>query len=391
MTAIRSLRAFLLLSLAVLGLAPGAGAQELNLRLPTSNDALLQGDGPAFYMYTDRYFQGIRSRPWQGGQYGFVRDEVETPAGIVFSRFHEGVDIRPVYRNAVGEPLDTVRAVDRGEVVYVNRAPGRSSYGKYVVVEHWWSGAPFYSLYAHLSEVHVAEGQSVHRGDRLGRMGYTGRGLNRRRAHLHFEINVLLNRRFQDWHNAHYRSQNRHDAYNGLNLAGLDVAALYLALRNDPSLTIDRFLTEQDAFFSVAVPNTGVPDLLVRYPWLADRYDPEAPMLDIAFTQSGLPIRVRPIYWELSGPAVSMAAPAAAAYDHITYMLSGSTDEASLSRKGKRYLELLTLAPHTEMPPALAQRRMPRLQPATAEAEVLPEEESQEGEEASPVQPVRSW
>ena len=43
----------------------------------------LRGDDPDFYMYTDRTFEGVRSRPWQGGQYGFVRNEVRTPAGVV--------------------------------------------------------------------------------------------------------------------------------------------------------------------------------------------------------------------------------------------------------------------------------------------------------------------
>jgi hypothetical protein len=53
----------------------------------------------------------VISHPWQGGQYGFVRDPVETAAGTIYTRFHEGMDIRPMRRDARGEPIDEVRAV----------------------------------------------------------------------------------------------------------------------------------------------------------------------------------------------------------------------------------------------------------------------------------------
>src|SRR5690554_5389210 len=148
-------------------------AQPLDLILPTSNRALLEDDGPAFYQFTDRYFKGKRSHPWEGGQYGFVRNQVETQEGVVFTRFHEGVDIKPLYRDRRGEPLDTVRAIDDGYVVYANDNEHHSSYGKYIVVEHWWDGSPYYSLYAHLNEVDVERGDRVFQGDRLGRLGYT--------------------------------------------------------------------------------------------------------------------------------------------------------------------------------------------------------------------------
>src|SRR5437667_589633 len=108
----------------------------LDLVLPTDNDALFSGGGRAFYQYIDRDFKGVHSTPWEGGQYGFVRDPVETSAGIVYTRFHEGIDIRPLRRDANDEPLDEVRAIADGKVVHVNPVPGYSNYGKYVVIEH---------------------------------------------------------------------------------------------------------------------------------------------------------------------------------------------------------------------------------------------------------------
>src|SRR5438874_12302882 len=50
----------------------------LDLVLPTDNDALFSGDGPAFYQYIERDYQGVKSTPWEGGQYGFVRDPKDT-------------------------------------------------------------------------------------------------------------------------------------------------------------------------------------------------------------------------------------------------------------------------------------------------------------------------
>ena len=59
-----------------------AQGQMPRLLLPTANDALFRGDGEAFYQYVQRDIKGVISYPWEGGQYGFVRDPVETPEGL---------------------------------------------------------------------------------------------------------------------------------------------------------------------------------------------------------------------------------------------------------------------------------------------------------------------
>jgi murein DD-endopeptidase MepM/ murein hydrolase activator NlpD len=333
----------------VLIAADPARGESLNLILPTSNHALLEGDGPAFYQYTDRNFNGVKSRPWQGGQYGFVRNPKETAAGIVYTRFHEGVDIRPVYRDYDDEPLDTVRAIDDGYVVYANYFAGSSSYGKYVVVEHWWDGSPFYSLYAHLGSISVREGQTVRQGMRLGQMGYTGPGLNKRRAHLHFEINMMLNSRYKEWHETNYRTGNKHDIYNGVNLAGLDVAALYVALERHPDLTIAEFITEHDAYFRMAVPNNGLLDLTDRYGWLMDvsslrEIGGNPNSWEISFTASGLPVRIEASPERVSTPTVTAIRRSGIPYNYLTGgLVSGKRDNYSLGKSGARYASLLTL------------------------------------------------
>src|SRR5215813_14703572 len=92
--------------------------QVLDLVLPTDNAALFSGDGPAFYQYIERDYQGVKSTPWEGGKYGFVRDPKDTAAGVVYTRFHEGIDIRCLHRDANGEPLDEVRAIADGKVAH---------------------------------------------------------------------------------------------------------------------------------------------------------------------------------------------------------------------------------------------------------------------------------
>ena len=52
--------------------------QVLDLVLPTDNDALFSRDGPAFYQYVDRDYNGVKGTPSEGGQYGFVRDPKST-------------------------------------------------------------------------------------------------------------------------------------------------------------------------------------------------------------------------------------------------------------------------------------------------------------------------
>lgn len=71
----------------------------------------------------------------------------------------------------------------------------QDGYGKVVYINH---PQGYQTRYAHLSEIHVSEGASVTREQRIGLMGATG---NASGAHLHFEIRRngnVLNR------NGHY-------------------------------------------------------------------------------------------------------------------------------------------------------------------------------------------
>jgi murein DD-endopeptidase MepM/ murein hydrolase activator NlpD len=91
-----------------------------------------------------------------------------------FAWYHKGVDIA----NNAGPG---VLAADAGTIV-VAGWPDNSGYGNRVVIDH---GNGYKTLYGHLAQVYVTAGQTVKRGDAIGKMGSTGRSTG---THLHFEV-----------------------------------------------------------------------------------------------------------------------------------------------------------------------------------------------------------
>ena len=316
----------------------------LDLVLPTRNDALLRGDGPAFYQYVERDYQGEKSTPWEGGQYGFVRDPVQTSAGIVYTRFHEGIDIKPLQRDAQNEPLDEVRAIADGKVVHTNLVPGYSNYGRYIVIEHTWDGSHYYSLYGHLSSIVVKPGQQVKKGAPIAVMGYTGVGINRERAHLHLELNLLLSHHFEAWHDFFIKNDPNHNGiYNGLNLAGLNIARLYLALQKNPALTIPEFLQSEETFYKVTLPKSRHFELPRLYPWMVRGGAGAKPRSwEVSFARSGVPLKIEPSDKNVKQPELTYVKKSPVDYSHLTRGdLTGHGEGARLSAPGLRLMRLL--------------------------------------------------
>jgi len=317
--------------------------QVLELVLPTDNDALFSGNGPAFYQSVDRDYDGVKSTPWEGGQYGFVRDPKSTGGGVVYTRFHEGIDIRSVHRDANGEPLDEVRAIADGEVVHVSLVPGYSNYGKYIVIEHRWDGANYYSLYGHLSSIAVQSGEQVRRGQPIAVMGYTGTGINRERAHLHLELCLMFSRQFEAWYDTFFRNDpNRHGLYNGMNLAGIDVARLYLALRKNPALKLPEFLAAEETFYKVTVPKARHFDLPTLYPWMLVAGKRAGSSWEVSFARSGVPLRIDPTDKRVTQPEVSYVRNSSAECSYLTRdIVSGRGTNAHLTNYGAQLMRLL--------------------------------------------------
>lgn len=332
----------------LLGLGSEAGSAEpLGLVLPTPNDAIFSDDPSKFYMYTDRTFEGVVSKPWSGGRYGLTRDQKRTDAGIVFTKFHEGIDIQPVKRDGSGEPLDDIFSMADGKVVYVSAVSGHSNYGKYLVIEHDKGEGPFYSLYAHLHSAAVETGQAVKAGQRIARMGYTGDGINKTRAHVHVEVALMISSRFQDWYDLHLTSKNWHGNYSGYNLIGIDVAGLLHSHRDNPAITLAEFIQRDAPYYKVVTPSNGVPEILARYPWLGQDMDQANgnPSWEFTFNHLGVPLAIAPSRQDLTYPAVSWVRPSQVDHAYNTSArISGNGDKATLTASGTRFIQLISSA-----------------------------------------------
>lgn len=318
-------------------------AERLELVLPTENHHLFTDTPEKFYMYVDRTFEGEASKPWEGGTFGYTRSPIRVGGEVVMTRFHEGIDIAPVKRDKAGNPLDLVMSIAKGEVVHTANVAGRSNYGKYVVVVHDWENSKVYSLYAHLAEITVAVGDPVNPGSVLGRMGYTGVGLNRTRAHLHLELALKMSENYEGWHKTNFGSVNYHGNFNGMNLAGVDVAAFFLEHRANPDLKFSEFVLSRPVQFKVAVPaGDAEPEFLTRYPWMKRGEIPGAVSWEIGFAATGHAVSFMPSIRPMNQAAVSHIRPSEIPQRWLTRgLLTGEGNQASLSNGGKQLLALV--------------------------------------------------
>lgn len=321
----------LLFLLALLGSLPCAA---LDLRLPTANDSLLKGGGPDYFQFVDRNFEGQVSYPWEGGQFGFWRDPRRTSGGIAYARFHEGMDVKPLQR----DPLDDVCAILAGQVVHVTPS-GKSNYGSYIVIRHDWGEGPFFSLYAHLKETKVTIGTQVAAGQTIARMGYTGSGIDQRRAHVHVELNVMLNEQFEAWYSTGIASPNHHGIYNGMNLLGLDLQALYLAHAKNPELSVAAWLKQSTAQFEITVPGSARLELLQRYPWLREGAATVAPSWKIKCSRWGLPLSITAGSQATGGAALTWLKESSTPHYYQTRGLISNSGK--LTVEGLRFVQLM--------------------------------------------------
>lgn len=306
-------------------------------RLPTNNDALFSGDNEKFYMYVDRTFEGTTSKPWQAGSYGFVRTPIRLQNNeIIYSKLHEGIDISPIERDANQEPQDDIRPVAPGTVVYTSHNPGLSNYGRYVVIAHRVPEGTIYTLYAHLAEISCREGQRVGTGNRIGRLGYSGVGLNRTRAHLHLEICLMINRHYDKFS----PPANKHGIFNGLNLVGFDIAPLLKHCKDGQQVSISRYLASLKEHYRVRVPCVGTMDLLQRHPFLYKGDWKKRPVsLDMAFTAEGVPIAVYPATEKVSKPVVISCVPRPTVQQNCTAnRVKNNSKNPVLTGSGMRYI-----------------------------------------------------
>lgn len=113
---------------------------------------------------------------WPAPSYTRISDDygwrVHPILGV--KQFHNGVDMA----SPSGSPI--LAAYD-GEVVAADYS---STMGNYVMIDH---GDSLITIYMHASSVSVGKGQSVKRGEQIGKVGSTGRSTG---PHLHFTVRL---------------------------------------------------------------------------------------------------------------------------------------------------------------------------------------------------------
>lgn len=124
------------------------------------------GPGACEGDYSGAYGSGVFAWP----------SAAHTLSGNDYWSGHLGIDI-------AGSLGDGVFAADAGVIVFAGWANG--GYGNMVMIDH---GNGYQTLYAHLSSVGSACGQSVYTGSYIGAIGSTG---NSTGAHLHFEVRYM--------------------------------------------------------------------------------------------------------------------------------------------------------------------------------------------------------
>ena len=238
--------------------APQTPAQPF--QLPTANRALFEKGGE------EKFFVGTAGKSWESGTFGGVRS-----SGY---QLHEGLDIRCLQRDKRGEPTDPVMASADGTVTYINRRPSLSNYGNYIILRHRIDGIEVYTTYAHLHEVRpeLREGSNVKAGETIGIMGRTANtheGISKERAHVHFEINLVINDRFAEWHRKNLPGQrNDHGNWNGQALRGLDPRLILLAQQKEGArFSLASFIKSQTELCRVQVRDPNF-SWLNRYPAL---------------------------------------------------------------------------------------------------------------------------
>lgn len=275
---------------ATLWLATSLLSQAAPFGFPTANRALLEPNGG------ERFFVGTANKPWTSGGFGCVRSE-----GF---QMHEGIDIRALQRDRRGEPTDPVLATADGVVAYVNRKPALSNYGTYVVLRHRLDGFEVYSLYAHLGEARadLKPGLAVKAQEAIATMGRTSntrQSISKDRAHVHFEVNLLINDRYSAWHEKFLPGQrNDHGVWNGRNMLGLDPTALLMAHATPGKpLNLRSFIQNRPEMLRVTVRATNFP-WLRRYAALVTP-NPTAEKAgiagyELALDYSGIPFQIIP-------------------------------------------------------------------------------------------------
>lgn len=233
----------------------------------------------------DSVFMPTASGRIESAFYGSTRT-----ASSGYASFHEAIDIAPLARDRRRRATDPVLAIADGSVAYANRRSGNSNYGIYVVLEHDDPVGTIYSLYAHLSAVEsrLHKGMRVSRGTPIGTMGNTPASIVPVvRSHLHLEVGMIRNRRFDHWASAK-KITNLHGRHNGWNLNGINPLDLYTTTDPVRPFSMRDYLARLPVAFELLIDAARPLDYFTRYPVLWDGELPAMGPLVLSVSEGGV-------------------------------------------------------------------------------------------------------
>lgn len=308
-----------------------------NLTFPTPQTNLLAEGVEGVFQPT------VSGRP-ESAFYGSTRTGTE--GGRLVTRFHEGIDIAPLFPFVKGKAQDPVFAVADGRVGYVNTGAGRSNYGKYVVILHKDPMGEVYTIYSHLAEVEAGlrDGMKVEAGAKLGLMGNTPANIiPNDRSHLHFEAGLILNSRYVRIA-AEGKRAPIHGNFNGGNLCGLDPLEFFRFMNANPGSSFADFVKSVPVAMELVVRISNIPDFFKRYPALWEGAPPGDGAIRVYVSENGLPLRGH-AESEIRAPARGRAV-VARVYEEVLgkngkHLVTQKGGEWIMTPKGDQWLALV--------------------------------------------------
>jgi len=153
----------------------------------------------------------------------------------------------------------------------------------------------------------------------------------------------MFNRNFESWHDRNFRDPNHNGIYNGINLAGLDIARFFLEREKRPDLSVPQFLAEEEIFYKVTVPDSPHFDLRKFYPWMVKNASANAQSWEVSFARSGVPLQIEARSEPVSQPTLTYVKKSAIDCAYLTRgELAGRGDHAHLTENGIGLMRLLT-------------------------------------------------
>jgi hypothetical protein len=170
-------------------------------------------------------------------------------------------------------------------------------------------------------------------------MGHTGAGINRERAHLHFEFGFRALPNYAEWYDRHgvkmgLDGPNWHGEFNGMNFINIDPAPLLVATARGKPLTVREIFGRLRAVMRARVP-AGRDFFYWQKcrPWMTvgGLQQPLPQSWDIDCDRMGIPLKFTPSDATVSGPELIW-------FDDTLTVQAAFTRNLVEQRGGKRVL-----------------------------------------------------